>query len=125
MLKLEDVYLYSICDGDLSHIQEIALQARRLHMRFRIRTPMINNEILMRKAFRGLKGEIIEFEPIFSIFEGHLFVYAFPKGMTEAFVDAVGLSDKREFIKKVSTDEEALKALNDGFIPLKLQYETI
>ena len=59
-LNLEDIYLYSLCDGDLSHIQEIALQARRLHMRFRIRTPMINDEFLMRKAFRVMKGETIE-----------------------------------------------------------------
>lgn len=69
-------------------------------------------------------GEIIEFEPIFSIFEGHLFVYSFPKGMLDAFINALGFSDKKEIIKKVSTDEEALNELNKGFIPIKIQYET-
>lgn len=60
MLNVEDVYLYSLCDGDLSHIQEISLQARRLHLGFRIRTPMINNDLLMKRAYRLMKGEIIE-----------------------------------------------------------------
>jgi len=78
----------------------------------------------MLRIRRVSNGEIIEFEPIFSIFEGHLFVYAFPKGMLNTFIDVTGFSNKRELIRKVSTEEEALKALDEGFTPIKIQYET-
>lgn len=78
----------------------------------------------MLRVRKTTKGEIIEFEPTFSIFEGHLFVYAFPKGMFDTFIEVTGFSHKRDIIKKVSTDEEALKILDEGFIPFIIQYET-
>ncbi len=69
------------------------------------------------------KGLVIEFSPIFSTVEGHLFVYAFPKGMLDAFIDALRLEDKRELIRRVSTHEEAESAISMGLIPILLPYE--
>ena len=68
-------------------------------------------------------GLAIEFNPTFTIVEGHLFVYAFPKGMLEEFAEVLGLEAKRDLIRRVSTNEEAESAVSKGFIPLLLPYE--
>lgn len=68
-------------------------------------------------------GLTIEFNPIFTIVEGHLFVYAFPKGMLDAFVEVLGLEAKGDLIRRVSTNEEAESALSKGLIPILLPYE--
>jgi hypothetical protein len=69
------------------------------------------------------RGLLIEFNPTFSIVEGHLFVYAFPKGMLDAFIEALGLKDKRDLLRRVSTNEEAESAVSKGLIPILLPYE--
>ncbi|MGB9715764.1 MAG: hypothetical protein ACPL1G_05095 [Thermodesulfovibrionales bacterium] len=68
-------------------------------------------------------GLVIEFNPLFSIVEGHLFVYAFPDGMLEAFADVLGLAEKRDLIRRVASQEEVKKAALQGFIPLLLPSE--
>ena len=68
-------------------------------------------------------GLAIEFNPTFTIVEGHLFVYAFPKGMLEEFVKVLGLEAKRDLIRRVSTNEEAESAVSKGLIPILLPYE--
>jgi hypothetical protein len=69
------------------------------------------------------EGLAIEFNPLFSIVEGHLFVYAFPDGMLDAFADVLGLAEKRDIIRRVTSHEEVEKATLQGLIPLLLPYE--
>ena len=69
------------------------------------------------------RGFVIEFNPTFSIIEGHLFVYTFPKGMLEAFIDALKIEGERDLIRRVSTSEEAESAVSSGLIPIVLPYE--
>ncbi len=68
-------------------------------------------------------GLAIEFNPTFTIVEGHLFVYAFPKGMLDEFLEVLGLGAKRDLIRRVSTNEEAELAVSKGLIPILLPYE--
>jgi hypothetical protein len=69
------------------------------------------------------EGVAIEFNPLFSIVEGHLFVYAFPEGMLDAFADVLGLAEKRDSIRRVTSYEEVERAISQGLIPLLLPYE--
>ena len=69
------------------------------------------------------KGLAIEFNPAFTIVEGHLFVYAFPRGMLDEFVKVLGLEAKRDLVRRVSTNEEAESAVSRGLIPILLPYE--
>jgi hypothetical protein len=68
-------------------------------------------------------GLAVEFNPTFAIVEGHLFVYGFPKGMLDEFVEVLGLGAKRDLIRRVSTNKEAELAVSKGFIPILLPYE--
>jgi hypothetical protein len=68
-------------------------------------------------------GLAIEFNPTFTIVEGHFFVYAFPKGMLDEFVEVLGLEAKRDLIRRVSTNEETESAVSSGLIPMLLPYE--
>ena len=77
----------------------------------------------MLKTKRLGRGLVIEFNPTFSIVEGHLFVYAFPKGMLDSFIGVLRLGDKRDLIRRVSTNEEAESAVSRGLIPILLPYE--
>jgi hypothetical protein len=77
----------------------------------------------MLKTKKISTGLVIEFNPLFSIVEGHLFVYAFPDGMLEAFADVLGLAEKRDLMRRVTSHEEIEKAASQGFIPLLLPSE--
>jgi len=77
----------------------------------------------MLKTKRLGRGLVIEFNPTFSIVEGHLFVYAFPKGMLDTFIEVLRLGDKRDLIRRVSTNEEAESAVSRGLIPILPPYE--
>src|SRR4030042_1505845 len=72
----------------------------------------------MLKTKKISTGLVIEFNPLFSIVEGHLFVYAFPDGMLEAFADVLGLAEKRDLRRRVTSQEEVEKDTCKGFIPL-------
>jgi hypothetical protein len=82
---------------------------------------LIEAGMLKTKPLGG--GLAIEFNPTFTIVEGHLFVYAFPKGMLDEFVKVLGLEAKRDLIRRVSTNEEAESAVSRGLIPILLPYE--
>lgn len=69
------------------------------------------------------EGLAIEFNPIFSIVEGHLFVYAFPEGMLDAFTEILNLKDKKGLIRRVSTPEEVEVAISRGLIPMVVPNE--
>lgn len=71
------------------------------------------------------KGLVIEFTPIFSIVEGHLFVYAFPEGMFDAFTEILNLKDKKDSIRRVSTPEEVEVAVSRGLIPMVVPNEIL
>jgi hypothetical protein len=69
------------------------------------------------------EGLAIEFNPIFSIVEGHLFVYAFPEGMLDAFAEILHLKEKKDLIRRVSTPEEVEIAISRGLIPMVVPHE--
>jgi hypothetical protein len=77
----------------------------------------------MLKTKRIGEGIIIECNPIFSIVEGHLFVYAFPDGMLDTFVEVLGLKDKKGLIRRVSTHDEVENAISRGLIPMVVPHE--
>jgi hypothetical protein len=77
----------------------------------------------MLKTKKISTGLVIEFSPLFSIVEGHLFVYAFPEGMLNTFVDVLGLKDKKDLIRRVTTPDEAESAISRGFIPMVIPHE--
>ena len=77
---------------------------------------------MLRKKSLG-KGIVIEFMPVFSIVEGHLFVYTFPGGMFDAFADALNLKDKKDLIRRVTTHDEVEFAVSKGLIPMMIPQE--
>jgi hypothetical protein len=77
----------------------------------------------MLKTKKISTGLVIEFSPLFSIVEGHLFVYAFPEGMLNTFVDVLGLKDKKDLIRRVTTLDEVESAISRGFIPMVIPHE--
>ncbi len=68
-------------------------------------------------------GIVIEFRPIFSIFEGHLFVYAFPKGMLDTMLEVLGLKDKKHLVARATGEEDLEKAIKLGIIPFVVSEE--
>jgi hypothetical protein len=82
---------------------------------------LIEAGMLKTKSVEG--GLAIEFNPTFTILEGHLFVYAFPEGMLYEFAEGLGLRAKRDLIRRVSTNEEANSAASKGLIPILLPNE--
>ena len=82
---------------------------------------LIEAGMLKTKSVGG--GLAIEFNPTFTIVEGHLFVYAFPKGMLDEFAEGLGFGAKGDLIRRVSTNEEAKAAIAKGLIPILLPYE--
>jgi hypothetical protein len=65
--------------------------------------------------------KIIEFCPQFSTFEGHLFVFAFPKKLLKHILSEIGMEDKEEaikfFMREKSSDQDIQRAISDGKIP--------
>ena len=74
----------------------------------------------MIKVSQNYGGKVIEFNPQFSTFEGHLFVFAFPKELLKEILREINLEDKEDsiepFTQKSSVDELE-KAIADGKIP--------
>jgi hypothetical protein len=65
----------------------------------------------------------IHFSPIFAIFEGHLFVYHFPKGLLNTLLKHLKIEDKKDLIVRVANEEEKRKALEKGLIPFLVSEE--
>ena len=59
-VRTDEISLFSLCDGDVSYIREIARQAGHSKIRFRIRTPAGRDIIHTKPSCRILRGEIIE-----------------------------------------------------------------
>jgi hypothetical protein len=75
----------------------------------------------MIKVTQKYGGNVIEFNPRFSTFEGHLFVFAFPKKLLKHILKEIDLEDKERLIElftreKVST-EEIEQSISEGKIP--------
>ncbi len=65
----------------------------------------------------------IHFNPIFAIFEGHLFVYHFPKGLLNSILKYLNIENKKDLIVRIGNEEEEKKALEKGFIPFLVSEE--
>jgi len=57
--KIHEIILYSLCDGDISHIREIASLAHQQNTQFTIRTPKRTDFFLAPKMLRGELVEVI------------------------------------------------------------------
>jgi hypothetical protein len=78
-------------------------------------------EAEMIKVSQKHGGKIIEFCPQFSTFEGHLFVFAFPKKLLKHILSEIGIEDKEEaiefFTREKSSDQDIQRAISEGKIP--------
>jgi hypothetical protein len=78
-------------------------------------------EAEMIKVSEKYGGKIIEFCPQFSTFEGHLFVFAFPKKLLRHILSEIGMKGKEEaiefFTREKSSDQDIQRAISDGKIP--------
>jgi hypothetical protein len=100
----------------IAHMLECSETARK-----KFAEKLVESGMLKKRPME--EGLAIEFNPIFSVVEGHLFVYAFPKGMLDAFVHVLGLQDKRNLIRRVVSYEEGISAVSQGLIPMFMPYE--
>jgi len=100
----------------IAHMLECSENARK-----RFAEKLVEAGMLKKKSMED--GLAIEFNPTFSVVEGHLFVYAFPKGMLDAFVHVLDLHDKKDLIRRVLSYEQGLSAVSQGFIPMFMPYE--
>jgi hypothetical protein len=82
---------------------------------------LLDSKMLTTRRLGG--GIVIEFRPIFSIFEGHLFVYAFPKGMLDVMLEPLGLKDKKHLVARVTGEEDLWDAVKRGIIPFIVSEE--
>jgi len=85
---------------------------------------LIETKMIKLKHKNG--GLIIEFSPIFGIFEGHLFVYAFPEGLLEDIIEELKLEAKKECIRlftEQNTEDEINDAVKKGIIPFIVNSE--
>jgi hypothetical protein len=74
----------------------------------------------MMRVSQKYGGKVIEFNPQFSTFEGHLFVFAFPKKLLKEILRELNLEDKEELIEAFtlkSSVEDLEKAISEGNIP--------
>ena len=74
----------------------------------------------MIKAEERHGGTVMEFNPHFSTFEGHLFVFSFPPILLESILNELNLQGKEESLKyftQQSPAEELQKAISEGKIP--------
>jgi hypothetical protein len=59
-VRMNEISLFSLCDGDISYILEIARQARYSRIRFRIRTSADRDKLLLKFQYKELRREVIE-----------------------------------------------------------------
>lgn len=57
--RIRDLTLYSLCDGDLSHIREVADLARQRSIRFRVRTPALGDPVSRDRIKSDLRGILV------------------------------------------------------------------
>jgi hypothetical protein len=110
---------YSMPDvfREVARIYEKSDKARRL-----LAKKLIESGMAKRKEVDG--KPYLTFSPIFAIFEGHLFVYNFPRGVLSDIVDEFGI--EKETVKLVigAAPEEIIKELlNKGTVPFVIATE--
>jgi len=74
----------------------------------------------MIKATKKYGDITIEFNPQFSTFEGHLFVFAFPKQLFKTIMKQLKLENKMnliEFFTQENSVEDITKAISNGKVP--------
>jgi len=75
----------------------------------------------MIKLTQKYGGNVIEFSPRFSTFEGHLFVFVFPKKLLKHILSEIGLEGKEELIELFTREggsaEDIKKSISEGKIP--------
>jgi hypothetical protein len=103
---------------EIAKLLELSEMARRKFVEKLIEAGMLKTKQIDR-------GFAIEFTPTFAMVEGHLFVYTFPKGMLDAFIEVLGIKDKKELIRRVSTHEEVESAVSEGLIPMLIPGEIL
>jgi hypothetical protein len=75
----------------------------------------------MIKVIEKPGGKMIEFNPHFSTFEGHLFVFAFPGQLMQNILREIGMQDQEGriefFMREKTSDQEIEHAISEGRIP--------
>jgi hypothetical protein len=110
---------YSMPDvfREAARIFEKSDKARRLLAR-----RLIESGMAKRKEIEG--KPYLTFSPIFATFEGHLFVYKFPKGILSDIVDEFGIEKQNVKLVIGEASEEIIKELlNRGTIPFAIKTE--
>lgn len=80
-------------------------------------------ETKMIRFLEGHEGEALVLDPIFGIFEGHLFIYAVPEGLFEAVLEVLHLEDKKESICLSTNADETVGAIERGLLPFQTSEE--
>jgi hypothetical protein len=101
---------------EIAKVLEKSVACRKIFVEKLVESKMLKITFLNKKPF-------IEFNPVFATIEGHLFVYACPKGMIDMFFQVLHLEDQKEKVVRVYSEKEAEKAILEGFIPIKFHYE--
>lgn len=101
---------------EIAKVLERSEKCRKIYVEKLVESKMLKITELNGKAF-------IEFNPVFATVEGHLFVYACPKGMIDMFIQVLGLEKDKEKIVRVYSEKEAEKAIEQGWVPINFHYE--
>ena len=110
---------YSMPDvfREAARIYEKSAKARRLLAR-----KLIESGMAKRKEVAG--ESYLTFSPIFALFEGHLFVYSFPKGILSDIVDEFRIDKEKVRLIIGRVSEEIIKELlYSGTIPFVIESE--
>ncbi|MFQ6061189.1 MAG: hypothetical protein ACE5KV_07875, partial [Thermoplasmata archaeon] len=109
---------YSVPDlfKEAARIYEKSPEALR-----RLAKKLIETEMI--KFLDGYEGKALSLDPVFGIFEGHLFIYAVPEGLLESALEILGLREKKEVMCLTTNLGETRKAVERGLLPLQLSEE--
>jgi hypothetical protein len=77
----------------------------------------------MIKFLDGYEGKALVLNPIFGIFEGHLFIYAVPEGLFETALDLLDLGDRKGSMCLTTNLNETKEAVERGFLPIQMSSE--
>lgn len=101
---------------EIAKVLERSISCRKIFVEKLVESKMLKITTLNDKPY-------IEFNPVFATVEGHLFVYACPKGMIDMFFQVLNLKEDQEKVVRVFSEKEAESAIKDGLIPMKFHYE--
>jgi hypothetical protein len=110
---------YSMPDvfREAARIYEKSEKARKLLAKKLIESGMVRRKEIGEKCY-------LTFTPIFAVFEGHLFVYKFPKGILSDIINEFNLEKEKVKLVMGEVSEEIIKELlNKGIIPFLIATE--